>query len=75
MRVKIDDTSRVYVHVGLGFHVELTLSEGQAAANDRAKALQSAIAAQEVEVARIEAHVQLVSDGLIGLQQMASADL
>ena len=75
MRAKVPDTSRVYVHVGLGFHPELTLSEGQAVANSRVVALQPAVSAQQLEVARIEAHIQLVSDGLTGLQQLASTNL
>ncbi|KAL4449362.1 hypothetical protein ABPG77_007006 [Micractinium sp. CCAP 211/92] len=66
----VPDTSRIYVHVGLGFHPELTLDEATAAAAAQRQHLQGQIDARTTELASILAHLRLVEQTLADLEQL-----
>ncbi|PSC70966.1 UXT-like protein [Micractinium conductrix] len=57
----VPDTSRLFVHVALGFHPELTLEEAAAAAAARRRHLQTQLARRGAEAAAIMAHLRLMS--------------
>lgn len=66
----VPDAARICVHVGLGFHPELTLDEATAAAAARRQHLQGRIDASSAELAGILAHLRLVEQALADLQQL-----
>ena len=61
---RVPDSRRLFVHVGLGFHPELTRQEALAAAAARASHLRARLAEQHAAVARIAAHLVLATDGV-----------
>lgn len=68
MQAQIPDTSTIFVDVGLGFYAEAHLPQACKILNDKER-----IAKQEQErdlkkVAEIEAHIQLVEEGLQAFQ-------
>lgn len=72
----VPDASRIFPHVGLGFHPELTLAEAAAAAALRRQHLQAQVDARAAELAGIRAHLRLVEQALsdlAGLQAVAAA--
>ncbi len=74
MQADIPDTSTLFISVGLGFYPEVTLQEASGICSDRIEALQHKLGQDQQQVAQIEAHVELISDGLLGLEQLALAD-
>jgi len=70
MQAEIPDTSRVFVSVGLGFYAESTLSEAVTISAGKQEALSLRVEQSLQQVAGIEAHIQLISDGLEGLKQL-----
>ncbi|PRW45056.1 UXT-like protein [Chlorella sorokiniana] len=66
-QAEVSDASRIYVHVALGFHPELTLDEAKAAAERRRRHLEGLLDARSGEVARIRAHLRLVEQALADL--------
>ncbi|KAL4448163.1 hypothetical protein ABPG75_005382 [Micractinium tetrahymenae] len=66
----VPDASRICVHVGLGFHPELTLDEAQAAAAAWRRHLQGQVDARTAELAGFLAHLRLVEQALADLEQL-----
>ena len=74
MQAEIPDTSKLFISVGLGFYPEVTLQEAQSICSDKVLSLEQKLIQDQQEVAKIEAHVELFSDGLLGLEQLAPAN-
>ena len=74
MQAEIPDTSRLFISIGLGFYPEVTLQEASSICSDEVQLLQHQLDQQQKEVANIEAHIELIKDGLMGLEQLATAD-
>lgn len=71
---RVPDARRVFVHVGLGFHPELTRPEALAAAAARAAHLCARLAEQHAAVARVAAHLELASEGVRELLALPTDD-
>ena len=69
---RVPDSRRVFVHVGLGFHPELTRPEGVAAAEARAAHLRARLAEQQAAVGRVAAHLELATEGVRELMALPS---
>ena len=74
MQAEIPDTSRLFISIGLGFYPEVTLQEACGICSDKIKSLQYQLDQDQQEVAKIEANIELIKDGLLGLEQLATAD-
>lgn len=74
MQAQIPDTSRKFISIGLGFYPEVTLQEACGICSDKIDLLEAQLDKDQKEVANIEAHVELIRDGLLGLEQLAVAD-
>ena len=61
---RVPDSRRLFVHVGLGFHPELTRAEALAAAAARTAHLSARLAEEQAAVARVQAHLELASEGV-----------
>ena len=61
VRARCTKTSHLFVHVGLGFHAELTLEEARNAADVRVAFLRKRERELREEVARLEASADLAS--------------
>lgn len=61
---RVEDTSRVCVNIGLGFHCELTREEAGVAAGARREQLRRRLALREADVERLRAQAQLVRECL-----------
>ena len=61
---RVPDARRLFVHVGLGFHPELTRPEALAAADARAAHLRDRLAREQAAVARVAAHLELATEGV-----------
>ena len=58
-QAKIDDASMVYVHVGMGFHVELTIPEAMAFCDQRIAYLQRDVLTQkQAKRKKVQDHLQ-----------------
>lgn len=74
-QARVPDTSRIFVAVGLGFHVECTLGEAAALAERRREALQSPQAKVDEcvqEAAQVRTHIRFVAQAIGELQQLGS---
>ena len=69
---RVPDSRRVFVHVGLGFHPELTRAEAVAAAEARAAHLRARLAEQQAAVGRVAAHLELATEGVRELLALPS---
>jgi prefoldin subunit 5 len=66
----VPDTSRVFVNVGLGFHAEMDLAQAEAFAEKKIAALREKVKARVDEVANVQSHVKLVTEGIRELMQL-----
>lgn len=73
VQAEIPDTSKIFISIGLGFFPEVTLPEACTILKEKQINLHCQIKASQKEVASIEAHLELISDGLVGLRQLALA--
>ena len=74
-RANITDASRVFVHVGIGFHAELLLSEAIAFVDKRITFLESVLRYRSAKSTEIKDHVnasELILDGLINEKKRMS---
>ena len=69
-QAEVPDTSRVFVNVGLGFHAEMDLSQAEAFAEKKVAALRVRVKARVDEVANVQSHVKLVTEGIRELMQL-----
>eukprot|EP00798_Chlamydomonas_sp_ICE-L_P016637 gene16637-22886_t len=72
VQAKVADTSRIFINVGLGFHVECTLDEAPRVVDIRVQALQAKKDGALSQVAKIKAHIRLVEEGIRELMQLPS---
>ncbi|KNC49482.1 uncharacterized protein AMSG_05498 [Thecamonas trahens ATCC 50062] len=59
MRAEVESVSKVFVHVGLGFHVEMTLPEAQAWAVARREVIAADLDRRIRAVAETRAHIRV----------------
>ncbi|TPX63236.1 hypothetical protein SpCBS45565_g06774 [Spizellomyces sp. 'palustris'] len=71
MQAKVPDTSRIYVKVGAGYHVELTLDEAVAFIGEKEKSLLKAADKHTETASKIKAHIKLV---LQAIQEILELD-
>ena len=70
MQAEVADPSRLFVKIGLGFHLESTWTETLDICTLRCRALQPALAEATQRVDAIKAHVQIVQQGLANLAEL-----
>lgn len=68
VNAKIPDTSRIFVKVGFGFFVELTLDEAVCFIDKKVKFLESITATLTNESSKLKTKIKLVLEGLRELQ-------
>lgn len=73
MQAEVADPSRLFVKIGLGFHLESTWSEALDICSLRCAALAPAVAEAEQRADEIRAHVAIVQQGLANLAELSSA--
>lgn len=64
------DPTRVFVDVGLGFHVELTLSEALAWLSHKLPSIETVVKRHAESVAKIQGHIKVVYEGIAELMQL-----
>eukprot|EP00850_Spirogloea_muscicola_P011625 SM000073S21401 [mRNA] locus=s73:54452:55874:- [translate_table: standard] len=64
MQADVPDTSRIFVNVGLGFHVEFTLPEAISFAATKEQHLKRRADAQTVRIVDLKAQIKLVTEGI-----------
>lgn len=64
MEAEVEDPSRLFVDVGLGFHVECNLDEAKSIAQSREIFYQELLDVCEMEIGNVKAHIQLVMHAL-----------
>ena len=67
------DTSRIYVNVGLGFHLELTLTEAKKFTDKQVKELNDQLKESDERSTKIKANIKLVLESLRRLQTFQSS--
>lgn len=65
------DPSRIYVNVGLGFHVELTLQEALAFIDKKLGILNEQVAESTKKSAKIKGQIKFVYEGIRELQLLS----
>lgn len=73
MQAEVPDASRLFVKIGLGFHLESTWGETLDICSLRRGALVAAMAEAAQRVEEIKAHVAIVQQGLANLAELSSA--
>ncbi|CAG8582968.1 9448_t:CDS:2 [Acaulospora colombiana] len=68
------DTTYIYVNVGFGFHVQLTLEEAVEFIEKKEKMLQSKSDKYTQEIAKINAHIKLVYGALTDLMNLQGSE-
>lgn len=71
MQAEVPDASRLFVKIGLGFHLESTWSETLDICSLRREALGGAVAEAKQRVKEITAHVAIVQQGIAELADLA----
>lgn len=69
----VDDTSRVFLHCGLGFHPQLSRSDAAKLAAARIALLQGRLALREKELATLQTKAELLRQGLAQLVKLHGA--
>eukprot|EP00850_Spirogloea_muscicola_P009131 SM000050S17056 [mRNA] locus=s50:645771:646680:+ [translate_table: standard] len=64
MQADVPDTSRIFVNVGLGFHVEFTLPEAISFAATKEQHLKKRADAQTARIVDLKAQIKLVTEGI-----------
>lgn len=70
VKAKVFDTSRIYVHVGLGFHVEFTLDEALKFIDVKEKHINIYIEELTKKINKIRAQINYMYQGIKELKQM-----
>jgi prefoldin subunit 5 len=70
----VDNASRVCVHVGFGFHPELSHEEASAFAKKRIALLDARLKDVALESAQIVARIAGIEEGMVALQHLAQAE-
>ena len=72
----VDDTTRIFVNIGMGFHVELTLQEAIAFASKRVEFLRNQVlVSRSLDSDKVRKHIrdtELILDGLTAELGLAS---
>ena len=71
MQAEVPDTSTIFVDVGLGFFAEADLNQAILILKPRKELLKQKQEHDMKAVANIEAHIQLVEEGLEAFQSLA----
>eukprot|EP00899_Mesostigma_viride_P015123 jgi/Mesvir1/23611/Mv18293-RA.1 len=71
---KVEDTSHVYVDVGLGFYLGFTLQEALGFIANKKAMLQANVDAETKQIAQIKAHIKLVCEGIFELMGLPESD-
>mmetsp|Transcript_21076 Transcript_21076/g.53568 ORF Transcript_21076/g.53568 Transcript_21076/m.53568 type:complete len:146 (+) Transcript_21076:94-531(+) len=69
-QARVPDTSRVFLGIGLGFHVETDLSDAPRVIGIRTAALKQKEADSLLQAGKIRAHIKLVEGALAELQKL-----
>ncbi|KAL6192808.1 hypothetical protein ACLB2K_033894 [Fragaria x ananassa] len=70
MQAEVPDTRRIFVDVGLGFHVEFTWSEALSYISQREEKLEREIEDYTNRIASIKSHIKMVCEGIRELLQL-----
>jgi prefoldin subunit 5 len=70
MHTVVPDPTRVFIDVGLGFHVELSLAEALAWIDLKLPALDKKVAAARGKSAMVQSKIKLVLEGISELMQL-----
>mmetsp|Transcript_38065 Transcript_38065/g.72971 ORF Transcript_38065/g.72971 Transcript_38065/m.72971 type:complete len:172 (+) Transcript_38065:356-871(+) len=71
-QAEVADTQRLFVDIGLGFHVEFTRSEAANFAEAKIKTLQEKSSMLADQAASIKANIKLVGEGVAELMKLSS---
>eukprot|EP00475_Leptophrys_vorax_P009601 TRINITY_DN16353_c0_g1_i1.p1 TRINITY_DN16353_c0_g1~~TRINITY_DN16353_c0_g1_i1.p1 ORF type:complete len:135 (+),score=16.55 TRINITY_DN16353_c0_g1_i1:2-406(+) len=74
MQAHVPDTSRLFVSVGLGFHVEFTRLEAKEFAAVKIEHLKKQVQRHTDRIAAIKADIKLVVEGIRELMNMEHSD-
>lgn len=66
----VPDSSRIFVLVGFGYYVEMTLAEAEVFVDKKVKVLHQKSQRSSKDSAKIKAHIKLVMEGLRELQNL-----
>mmetsp|Transcript_43604 Transcript_43604/g.112914 ORF Transcript_43604/g.112914 Transcript_43604/m.112914 type:complete len:162 (-) Transcript_43604:139-624(-) len=69
-QAEVPDVSRVYISIGLGFHLECTLDEASGPIELQKEALQQKVDDLTQKVAAVKADMKLVTEGIRELMQL-----
>lgn len=69
-RAIVPDTSRIYIAVGLGFHLEVMLEEAGRVIDNRQQVLQAQVGKCVDKAARIKANLKFVTEAIHELMQL-----
>ncbi|ORX91811.1 Prefoldin alpha-like protein [Basidiobolus meristosporus CBS 931.73] len=69
-QAKIPDTTYIYVNVGYGFHVQLTLSEALDFIEKKERNLQKVADQYTTEASKIKAHIKMVLEAIAEVLQI-----
>jgi prefoldin subunit 5 len=72
-RAVVPDTSHIFISIGLGFQLEVTLSEAGRVIGLKQEALKAQIDACIDKAARIKAHLKFVTEAIRELMDMPAA--
>ncbi|GJP51833.1 hypothetical protein CLOM_g10964 [Closterium sp. NIES-68] len=75
VQADVPDTSRIFVSVGLGFHVEFTRLEAKEFAATKIEHLRKHVAGHTETVSSIKAHIKLVVEGIRELLNISAEEV
>ncbi|CAG8543051.1 7135_t:CDS:2 [Dentiscutata erythropus] len=73
-QAKIPDTTYIYVNVGFGFHVQLTLDEAIKYIDRKEKLLQRKSDQYTQDISKINAHIKLVYEALTEIMNLQKGE-
>lgn len=73
-QAKIPDTTYIYVNVGFGFHVQLTLDEAINYIDRKEKLLQRKSDQYTQDISKISAHIKLVYEALTEIMNLQKGE-
>ncbi|XP_057330735.1 protein UXT homolog [Microplitis mediator] len=68
VQARVDDASKIFIDVGLGYYIEFSLDEALVLINVRIKLLELQINNLRKEIAKTNAHIKLLLIGIRNLQ-------
>jgi len=75
VQARVPDPSRLFLEVGLGFFVELTLDEALKVIERKTRALEGRATALTQDACKVKANIKLTLEGLRELQRLAAEDM